>query len=163
DTFFPSGDAVGKTMRIGDVPVVVIGVLKYREFRFRRDQQRNIFWWRNRIIAVPTTLVQRRFEGDVYQRLDRVVFKIRDLDAMEQFSKQLSGLLRANHRQQEDFRIDDVSARVRKQRSNMDVYNIIFMLSGILSLFGGGLVNVNIQLATLKERVREVGIKMAIG
>ncbi len=40
---------------------------------------------------------------------------------------------------------------------------MIFMLSGILSLIGGGMVNVNIQMATLKERVREVGVKMAIG
>jgi ABC-type antimicrobial peptide transport system permease subunit len=37
------------------------------------------------------------------------------------------------------------------------------MLSGILSLLGGGLVNVNIQMAALKDRVREVGVKMAIG
>ena len=37
------------------------------------------------------------------------------------------------------------------------------MLSGVLSLIGGGIVNVNIQLASLKERVREVGVKMAIG
>ena len=40
---------------------------------------------------------------------------------------------------------------------------MIFMLSGILALLGGGMVNVNIQLASLKERVREVGVKMAIG
>ena len=37
------------------------------------------------------------------------------------------------------------------------------MLSGVLALIGGGMVNVNIQLASLKERVREVGVKMAIG
>src|SRR6185369_14963271 len=37
------------------------------------------------------------------------------------------------------------------------------LLSGILALLGGGIVNVNIQMATLKERVREVGVKMAIG
>ena len=40
---------------------------------------------------------------------------------------------------------------------------MIFMLSGILSLIGGGMVNVNIQLASLKDRIREVGVKMAIG
>jgi ABC-type antimicrobial peptide transport system permease subunit len=33
----------------------------------------------------------------------------------------------------------------------------------VLALIGGGMVNVNIQLASLKERVREVGVKMAIG
>jgi ABC-type antimicrobial peptide transport system permease subunit len=47
--------------------------------------------------------------------------------------------------------------------SQGQVYNIIFMLSGILALIGGGMVNVNVQLASLKERVREVGVKMAIG
>ena len=92
-----------------------------------------------------------------------MTFRIRNLDAMSVFSKKLSAMLKANHRQQEDFRLDDVAARVKKQRSQGDVYNIIFMLSGVLSLIGGGMVNVNIQMATLKERVREVGVKMAIG
>jgi len=72
-------------------------------------------------------------------------------------------MLKANHRQQEDFRLDDVAARIKKERSQGDVYDLIFLLSGALSLLGGGIVNVNIQMATLKERVREVGVKMAIG
>lgn len=161
-TFFPDGDAVGKTLRVGDTPVQVVGVLRERVFRFR-DSGRNIFRRRNRIVALPATLVARRFQGDRYQRLDRVTFRIRNLDAMSVFSKALSGMLKANHRQQEDFRLDDVAARVKKQRSQGDIYNIVFMLSGVLSLIGGGMVNVNIQMATLKERVREVGVKMAIG
>ena len=162
ETFFPDGDAVGKTLRVGDTPVEVVGVLRERVFRFR-NSGRNIFRRRNRIIALPATLVAMRFQGDRYQRLDRVTFRIRNLDAMSVFSKTLSGMLKANHRQQEDFRLDDVAARVKKQRSQGDVYNIVFMLSGVLSLIGGGMVNVNIQMATLKERVREVGVKMAIG
>ncbi|MDQ2977856.1 MAG: ABC transporter permease [Acidobacteriota bacterium] len=162
ETFFPDGQAVGRTLRVGDVPVQVVGVLRERVFHFRKSG-RNIFRRRNRIVALPATLVARRFQGDRYQRLDRVTFRIRNLDAMAAFSKSLSGMLKANHRQQEDFRLDDVAARVRKQRSQGDVYNIVFMLSGVLSLIGGGMVNVNIQMATLKERVREVGVKMAIG
>jgi ABC-type antimicrobial peptide transport system permease subunit len=160
--FFPNGDAVGRTLRIGDTPVQVVGILRERVFRFR-DSQRNMFRWRNRIIALPTTLVARRFEGDRYHRVDRVTFRIRELDAMAKFTKGLSSMLKANHRQQEDFRMDDVAARVRKEQSQGDVYDIIFLLSGFLSLIGGGIVNVNIQMATLKERIREVGVKMAIG
>jgi putative ABC transport system permease protein len=160
--YFPHGDAIGQTIRIGDVPVKVVGLLQERVFRFRNSQN-NIFRWRNRIIAVPSTLVTRRFEGDAYQRLDRVVFKMRDVDAISAFSKGLSDLLKANHRQQEDFRLDDVAARVKRRRSQNDAYNIIFWLSGLLSILGGGIVNVNIQMASLKERVREVGVKMAIG
>jgi ABC-type antimicrobial peptide transport system permease subunit len=160
--FFPHGDALGSTLRVGDVPVRVVGLFEERVFRFRKAQG-NRFAWRNRIIAVPATLVTRRFEGDAYQRLDRVTFKMRNVDAIAAFSKELSGLLKANHRQQEDFRLDDVNARMKKRRSQGDVYNIIFWLSGILSILGGGIVNVNIQMASLKERVREVGVKMAIG
>ncbi len=55
------------------------------------------------------------------------------------------------------------SARAQASGLQGNVYDIIFMLSGVLALIGGGIVNVNIQLATLKERVREVGVKMAIG
>ncbi|HEY3204291.1 MAG TPA: ABC transporter permease [Thermoanaerobaculia bacterium] len=160
--FFPDGYALGKTLRIGDTPVTVVGVLKERVFYFRKSN-RNIFRRRNRIIAIPTTLVTRRFEGDRYQRLDRVTFRIPKIDAMATFSKGLGSLLKANHRQQDDFRLDDVGARVRKEQSQGDVYDIIFMLSGFLSLVGGGIINVNVQMATLKERIREVGVKMAIG
>lgn len=162
EAFFPDRNALGRTLRIGGVPVRVVGILKERVFYFR-NSGRNVFRWRNRIIAVPTTLVTRRFEGDQYRRLDRVTFRIKDMDAMAAFSKNLSALLKANHRQQEDFRLDDVRARVRRQRRQADGYDIIFMLSGVLSLLGGGMVNVNVQMATLKERIREVGVKMAIG
>ena len=82
---------------------------------------------------------------------------------MDLFSKGLTSVLKSSHRQQEDFRLDDIAARIKKRQSQGQVYNIVFMLSGILSLIGGGMVNVNIQLASLKERVREVGVKMAIG
>ena len=160
--FFPFGDALGQTMRVGDVPVKVVGVFEERVFKFRKAGG-NIFRWRNRIIAVPSTLVTRRFEGDAYQRLDRVTFKMHDVDAISAFSKSLSNLLKANHRQQDDFRLDDVASRVRKRQKERDAYDVIFALSGILSILGGGIVNVNIQMASLKERVREVGVKMAIG
>src|SRR5215471_9704167 len=52
-TFFPAGDAVGKTIRVGDAPVVVVGVLKERVFRFSKNQRRNIFRGRNKIVALP--------------------------------------------------------------------------------------------------------------
>lgn len=160
--FFPTGDIVGKPVRIGDVPVTVIGVFAEKSFRFREGQQ-NIFAWRNRIVAVPSLLVATRMEGDDYHRLDRITFRVPDLKAMADFSKELSSLVTANHRLQQDYRLDDVAKRLERQMSQGDVYNIIFMLSGVLALIGGGMVNVNVQLASLKERVREVGVKMAIG
>jgi len=159
---FPTGEIVGRPLRIGDVPVTVVGVLREKVFRFH-DGQRNMFAWRNRLVAVPATLVTRRMQGDAYRRLDRVTFRIPDLQAMALFSRSLDSLLRSSHRLQRDFRLDDVAKRVKRMMSQGDVYNVVFLLSGILALLGGGMVNVNIQMASLKDRVREVGVKMAIG
>jgi len=160
--FFPSGEAVGKPLRIGEVPVTVIGVFQEKNFRFREGQQ-NIFAWRNKIVAVPSLLVTSRMNGDQYHRLDRITFRVPDLAAMANFSKELNSLVTSNHRLQKDFRLDDVQKRLQRQLSQGQVYNLIFILSGVLALIGGGMVNVNIQLASLKDRVREVGVRMAIG
>jgi putative ABC transport system permease protein len=161
-TFFPTGEVIGQTIRVGDIPVVVVGTLDEKVFRFRESDP-NWFAWRNRVILVPSALVARRMNGDRWNRVERVSFRIRDLSVMKTFSDGLETLLRGNHRQQGDFRIDDIAARVRRQQDQGQIYNLIFMLSGVLSLLGGGLVNVNIQMAALKDRVREVGVKMAIG
>ncbi len=161
-TFFPSGNALGQSLTIGTTPVTVVGIYRERVFRFR-EGDRNIFRRQNRTITVPATFVQQRLQGDRHQRLDRVVFRIPDLNVMQQFTQGLTAVLKSNHRQQNDFRLDDVAQRIRRRNSQGDAYNAIFMLSGILALVGGGPVNVNIQLASLKERVREVGVKMAIG
>lgn len=161
-TWFPAGDGLGQTIRIGDARVTVVGLLEERVFRFRENGN-NIFRWRNRIVAVPASFVARRMNGDRWDRVDRVTFKLPKLDDVAVFSKELEGVLLANHRLQRDWRLDDVAARMEKERSQGQVYNLIFLLSGILALVGGGMVNVNIQLASLKERVREVGIRMALG
>ena len=161
-TFFPSGDAVGKVITIADNPVTVVGTFQERIFHFRENGG-NVFAWRNRIITMPASFVQKRMQGDAYKRMDRVTYRLPDMGGIQAFSKGLATLLKTNHRLQEDFRLDDVAARVRKQQSQGSMYDIIFLLSGVLALLGGGIVNVNIQMASLKERVREVGVKMAIG
>ena len=162
NAFFPAGQPVGQIMTVGGIPVTVVGTFQERVFRFRADQG-NIFGWQNRIIAVPAGFVQKRLQGDPYQRLDRVTFRLPRMSTIQPFSKRLTTLLQANHRLQTDFRLDDMAARMQKRQSQGQVYDLIFMLSGVLALLGGGIVNVNIQMASLKERVREVGVKMAIG
>ena len=73
-------------------------------------------------------------------------------------------MLKANHRQQEDFRLDDVRrARPQGAVARETSTTSSSCSPGFLSLIGGGIVNVNIQMASLKERIREVGVKMAIG
>lgn len=160
--FFPTGDAIGESVSVEDARVVVVGVLRELVFRWR-DGDQTVSPREGISVAVPSAYVATRMQGDRYARVDRVTFKIPDLTLMEGFANDLVAVLKANHRLQDDFRIDDIAARMRKRESQGQVYNLVFLLSGVLSLIGGGMVNVNIQLASLKERVREIGVRMAIG
>ena len=162
NTFFPAGQPEGRVLTVGGIPVTVVGTFQERVFRFREGGG-NIFARRNRIIALPAAFVQKRLQGDPYLRMDRVTFRLPDMGGIQAFSRELNTLLRSNHRLQSDFRLDDMATRFKKQDSQGKVYDLIFLLSGVLALVGGGIVNVNIQMASLKERVREVGVKMAIG
>ena len=162
NTFFPGGQPLGQVLTLGGIPVTVIGTFQERVFRFRADGG-NIFGRRNRIIALPASFVQKRLQADPYLRMDQVTFRVPRMSELQPFSRGLSTLLQSNHRLQTDFRLDDVGTRIRKQESQGQVYDLIFLLSGVLALLGGGIVNVNIQMASLRERVREVGVKMAIG
>ncbi len=85
-TFFPTGEIVGQTIRVGDIPVVVVGTFAEKVFRWR-DNQGNQFAWRNRIVAVPSTLVATRMNGDRWQRVDRVVFRMKDLNVGEKLTR----------------------------------------------------------------------------
>ena len=161
-TFFPDGAAVGGRLVLGGIPVTVVGTFRHREFRFGASEY-NIFWWENRIIAMPAAFVHRRLQADPHGRLDRLSFRLPRPGAVLDFSKDLAALLRNHHRGQTDFRMTDVAAREKRRESQGKVYDLVFVLSGVLALAGGGLVNVNIQMASLKERVREVGVKMALG
>ena len=160
--FFPTGDVVGQTIRVGDVPVKVVGAPRGEGLPLPRGPAQHLRLAQPHRRACPSTLVARRIRGTA-TTASTASPSASATSTRCRLLEGLSDLLHGNHRQQDDFRLDDVAARVRKQRSQGDVYNIIFMLSGVLSLIGGGIVNVNIQMASLKERVREVGVKMAIG
>ena len=161
-TFFPAGDALGHDLVLGGIPVAVVGAFQPRVFRFRGDQA-NLFKSRNRIIALPSGFVQKRLLADPYRRVDQISFRLPKVSGIQAFSRSLELMLRSSHRLQTDFRLDDMAARIRRQQSQGRVYDLVFVLSGVLALVGGGIVNVNIQLASLRERVKEVGLKMAIG
>jgi len=161
-TFFPDGDAPGRTLVMDGIPVAVVGTFQPKVFRFLESDP-NLFAWRNRTIAVPAAFVQKRLQADPHLRLDVITFRVPDTGRIEAFSLDLAALLRASHRFQTDFRLDDVAARHRREQRQSAVYDLVFMLSGLLALLGGGLVNVNIQLAALRERVQEVGLRMALG
>ncbi|MCS7183102.1 MAG: ABC transporter permease [Thermoanaerobaculum sp.] len=160
--FFGSADPIGKSLRVGERAVVVVGVLAYREFYWNRADTWNALGWMNELILVPATTLTRRYLGAGSQRVDEIALRLVSADAHRQALPALRSLLRARHGV-EDFQIADRQDRIQQMEQQSRIYDVTFLVCGLVALLVGGIVVANIMLASFTERMREVGIRKALG
>ncbi len=160
--FFGSGDPLGKTLRLGDHALIVVGMLAFREFYWNRADSWNALGWMNELILVPATTLTRRYQGAGTSRVDEIALRLAAPEAHHSALPALRNLLLARHGA-EDFQIFDGKDRVEQMEQQGRIYDITFLVCGLISLLVGGIVAANIMLAFFTERMREVGIRKAIG
>jgi len=127
------------------------------------------FWRKNMTVYMPlnTALLKFRMGGDesgqVDLRLTDIDFKVADFDRMQEALQQAKNVLMITHRGIEDFsfgtqenQIESINKQIRNARLSGG------LIAGI-SLLVGGIGIMNIMLASINERVREIGICKAIG
>lgn len=160
--FFGSGDPLGKTLRVGEQALVVVGVLAYREFYWNRADTWNALGWMNELVLVPATTLTRRFVGSNAKRVDEIALRLADAEAHKTAVPALRRVLLARHGV-EDFQVFDRKDRIEQMEQQGKIYDITFLVCGLISLLVGGIVVANIMLASFTERMREVGIRKAVG
>jgi putative ABC transport system permease protein len=149
---------VGQTVRVGNIPFVIIGLLESKGAGMGGQNQDD------RII-IPYTTVMKRITGDKYLRSINV--QIRNADRMEIAQQQITSLLRQRHRLTTDR---DNDFNIFNQKEIADTVNsiskVITLLLGSIagiSLVVGGIGIMNIMLVSVTERTREIGIRIAVG
>ena len=160
--FFGTGDPVGAALRLGDDSYRVVGVMLYREFYWNKSDNDNALEWMNELIVVPVTSLQARDIGAGSRQINQIGLRLASLDKFEDTVKSLRRLL-ANRHGVEDFRVWSRRERMDQMNQQGQVYNITFTACGIISLLVGGIVVANILLASFTERMREVGVRKALG
>lgn len=159
--FFGSEDPVGKTITIGGAGYLVVGVMQEKYFSF--DQKRNALRWMNRNTFVPiTTIITRKGESLTTGKISYMNARMRDVTRHQEAVDELNRILLREHGVK-DFEVFSRVANLRRNEQNNKMYDMTFMICGIISLLVGGIVVMNIQLASFNERVREVGTRKAIG
>lgn len=156
---FASTDAVGKTIRIGQLPFLVVGVLvpKGQSPALSEDQD-------DTVIA-PITTVQKKMTGQPWLRFAMVSAATRSGSYAAQ--QQIEALLRDRHRirpgRDNDFAVRNLAdiADVASEASKVMTL-LLGSIAGV-SLFVGGLGIMNIMLVSVTERTREIGLRLAIG
>ena len=156
--FEPTDNPLGKFVRVGLVPMKVIGVLASKgDTAGGQDQDDTVF--------VPYTMVQKRLMGVTY--LDRITISAKDADEVDTVSQQVATLLRFRHDilpgAPDDFRVQNLQEFAALRSSATDT--MTWLLTGIaaVSLIVGGVGIMNIMLVAVTERTREIGIRSAIG
>ncbi len=152
--------ALGRLVMLGGKRYAVVGVLEREEFRFA-SWANNSLEYRNERAYIPiTTAVAQHSATD---RLDFMTVKATPEFGVGAAETELRSLLFARHGV-EDFDVQPSGANAGQQTGQfLMLFNFIFLVVGTVSMFTGGVVIANILLASVVERVREFGTRMALG
>jgi putative ABC transport system permease protein len=158
---FGNQDPVGKTMRIKNLPFVVIGVLERKGQNLDgRDQ--------DDAVLIPITAAQTKLFGVAFPGTVRfIIAQARSDDHMEDAEAELTQLLRARRRlgegEENNFTIRNLSAIAETAALSARAMAVMLGAIASVSLLVGGIGIMNIMLVSVTERTREIGIRMAVG
>lgn len=159
--FFGSDNPIGKTIILNGAGYLVVGVMEEKYFSW--DNEHNALRWMNRQMYIPiTTMMTRKGEPLKQGRISFMHARMKDVKRHEEAVKELETILFRQHGTK-DFEVFSRVANLNKNESENKMYDVTFMICGIISLLVGGIVVMNIQLASFNERVREIGTRKAVG
>ncbi len=98
-----------------------------------------------------------------YHQLDRLVIQVEETNKMQSTAEILTRLLSRKHYEVVDFEIEIPELLLKQQQRTNDIFNYVLGAIAGISLLVGGIGIMNIMLASVLERIKEIGLRLAIG
>ena len=153
-------EVVGKTIRIGAMPFKVIGVLATKGANgWGQDQDDTVM--------APYTTVSRILQRSKFQSINMMNVSLHSMDDVEEAKREITSLLRQRHKlagyQDDDFMLRDTREIMSTIGSVTNLMTVLLTAVAAISLLVGGIGIMNIMLVSVTERIKEIGLRMAIG
>lgn len=155
-------EAVGRQIKIGSLWFTVLGEIEAKPRSTGKggvgDRDMNLD------VYIPLTALNHRFDIDPAEpEVDQIILNVEDENRIKEASNLARSLLELRHRQLEDYRIVVPEELLRQSQRTQRIFNIVMGAIASISLLVGGIGIMNIMLASILERTREIGIRRAIG
>ncbi len=158
---FGDVDPINKTIRIGNIPFKVIGLLKSKgSSGMGQDQDDLVF--------IPITTAQRKVFGtDFPGTVNMISVKAQNDQVISITQEDITEILKSRHhigsKQDNDFEIRNLAEMQETIKSATKTMSLLLGAIAGVSLIVGGIGIMNIMLVSVTERTKEIGIRMAIG
>ncbi len=158
---FGDVDPIGKTIRVGNIPFKVIGLLKSKGASGMGQDQDDI-------IFIPITTAQRKVFGtDFPGTVGMITVKAQNDEVITLAQQDINEILKSRHhigaKQDDDFEIRNLAEMQETIKSATKTMSMLLGAIAGVSLIVGGIGIMNIMLVSVTERTKEIGIRMAIG
>tara|TARA_X000001036_G_C20691990_1_gene809699 strand:- start:1170 stop:2516 length:1347 start_codon:yes stop_codon:yes gene_type:complete len=179
--FFPSENPIGKKIKCGNQWLTVIGVLEQRIISKNSIKRLGIRDY-NMDVYVPLKTVLIRYEnrdlitkaiiekGDDdeiatnnYHQLDRLVLQVAETEKLSTTADIIARMLARKHFDVVDYEIEIPELLLKQQQRTNDIFNYVLGAIAGISLLVGGIGIMNIMLASVLERIKEIGLRLSIG
>jgi putative ABC transport system permease protein len=151
---------IGQTIRIGQMPFKVVGVLASKGANgWGQDQDDTVM--------APYTTVGRVLQRSKFRSINMMNISLASMDDLEEATREIKALLRQRHKlpdyQDDDFEVRDTKEIMATMGSVSSLMTILLTAVAAISLLVGGIGIMNIMLVSVTERIKEIGLRMAIG
>ncbi len=150
---FPADDPVGKSVRLGELRFTVVGVFRERVATFGQSEIKP------ESVIIPFPLIQ--FYADYFVRV--AYAQAARTEDVPFVTRQVETILKAQHRQGATYDVRNLSSFLETAEKIANALTIVLLLVAFIALVISGIGIMNIQLVTVTQRTREIGVRKAIG
>lgn len=158
---FHFDDPVGKHIKIGEIWYTIIGVMQRKPVA---GSLTSSSFDLNRNVYIPLSCALKRFSISPFaSQINQIIIRVSEVKSIKTVSNIVNQTMNRRHNQIKDFSILIPELLLKQKQQTQRIFNIVMGAIASISLIVGGIGIMNIMLASVLERTREIGVRRAVG